>query len=195
MKRVFERREFIPESKLTPWFERLAFWLLGRRVSIAFSEVIPDERFLALCKQAARSLLGQEVTVGFRELPAGYSGWAFKKPGGELVIDISPYLSLEKKFFVFLHELGHLQMHVGLPEHNSVDLHSIAVPDFVGTEEDLRSYRESPTECQADSFAEQFANYARHKAIEIYGNCRVETRLRVLASVQIINPIGGNHES
>ena len=185
MKWDFKRREWISESRLIALFERLAFLLLGRRVNITFHEYIPDAEFLALCRRAARSLLGQEVTVSFRELPAGYRGWAFKKPGGELVIDISPDLSLEKKFFIFLHELGHLELHVDLAGQVAVDLHAIAVPDFVGTEEDLRSYRESPTECQANSFAEQFGDYARRKSLEVFGNDRIKTQLRVLCMTQI----------
>jgi len=82
--------------------------------------------------------------------------------------------------------------HLETPDYKAIDLHQITLAEPLPLMSDAESlaYNQGIEELQANSFADQFKNYARWKAIELFGNAKIKTQLRVLCMTQI-KPNGG----
>jgi len=145
--------------------------------------------------RAAEALLPDErIKVRFRPpLISDFLGQVHRDTGW-LVVDLDPGLGDADLFFVFLHELGHIEAGhcVSLPERRALlDREPVEVKIAVSLgrripyDGSLDGYEEMPEEVEANSFANGILNYARQKAYSVHGDDSVLSMLRVLSNVSM----------
>jgi len=134
-----------------------------------------------------------------------YSGEAYRAADGRFAIAIKPDLDLAKFYMVWLHEMGHIfrgDCDEMLPRILSPEMEKayvengpLGAPFFQEeTAEELKEYRESPEEMDANSFALDMDHIATFEALHLYGNIEIESRIRVLMNV-ILTPLKEEEKS
>jgi hypothetical protein len=161
-----------------------------------FAGKIQKGRLLPLLRAAAESLVGQPVEVNLRQpVFKDFCGHVYRTRRG-LAMDLDPIVGdLERFFFTFLHEVGHLYLgHCEGQEPFFEDMVPVELREIFqrrGVEmpqlfRDAYEADEDGREAQAHDFARYFGEYARQKAQDELGSVSVQARLQILSNTRII---------
>jgi hypothetical protein len=142
------------------------------------------EAIRAMMEKATESLLGFPVKIVLRDpITEGNLGHVYLDSGGKNRIDLRPGLSLEKMYLVWLHEVGHI-FNGDLSDSEPLPYDKIPSKSLPLLE-DLEAYHAHPEEVAANSFADGVDHFAEYKALDLYVNVGIESRLRVLMDTRL----------
>lgn len=142
-----------------------------------------------LMQDATESMTGQKIEILLRKpVRQGFDGYVYLTTTGDAKMDICPDLPIEKMYRVWLHEVGHIVSgHLQQPDYEPFDYHLFpsSLVDNKMTEQEATEYQESPSEVEAESFANEMDHFVTRKAFDLFSNTSIETRIRVLTMTQI----------
>lgn len=119
-----------------------------------------------LWQRCAETLTGQKCLVRFQSPIQEYaSGAGYRDETGQIIIDIHPCLSLERKYQVFLHECAHFaNRDQVLPS----GFWRQAPASIKATDAERKAQRDEVREYRADQIAAAWDQYAERHFHEVY---------------------------
>lgn len=158
------------------------------------------ERLKSMMEAVTLSMTWHPVKINLRApIYKYFFGQAYRAADGRFAIDIRPDLDLGKFYETWLHEVGHVYLghcdenlpRILEPEIEEAYLENCALgtPFFdERTAEEEKEYRENPEEQDANSFYSEIDHIAQQKAMDLYGNIGIESRILVLMNI-ILAPL------
>lgn len=119
------------------------------------------DRLNELTQAAANHLAGQPVIIRWRYPAAeAAAGQCYKTASGQVVIDIAPFDSAEKKYGIFLHELAHARLG------HAVYTGAVTKPpaSIPRSDPQRAAWREDPREKAANELAAKWVKYGEKNA-------------------------------
>jgi hypothetical protein len=144
------------------------------------------DSLVAMMEAATESMTGKCVKINLREpIRKGLAGHVYQNMEGEYIMDLSPALTLKQFYLTWLHETGHIfESHIEKQGKTIFEgLPSGFFEEF--EQEQISEYKEQPDEIAADSFRDSLNHYAQQKAMDLFFEDGIQTRIRVLTKISI----------